>query len=180
MPNVKENNLVWIDLEMSGLNPEVDFILEFSGLVTNPELEILDSVVNYSVHQPEIVLSHMDGWNTETHTRTGLIERCRQSPFTIGQIEERAIESFSKHCEAGFSPLCGNSVGTDKNFIRKYMPRLFDFLHYRIIDVSTVKELASRWQPDLKFTKREIHSASMDILESINELKFYRKHFFRI
>jgi oligoribonuclease len=170
------NNLVWIDMEMTGLQPDSDRIIEIATLVTDPQLNIVATGPVLVVHQPDEVLSAMDSWNKSTHAKTGLIERVRASTLTEADAERQALQFLSAHVPQNSSPMCGNSICQDRRFLARWMPRLEAFFHYRNVDVSTLKELVRRWKPELKgFSKEGKHEALADILESIEELKFYRK-----
>jgi oligoribonuclease len=173
--------LVWIDMEMSGLVPERDRILEVALIVTDAELQILAEAPVFVVHQDNAVLDAMDAWNKGTHGRSGLTEKVRAS--TVGEAEaERELIAFLKpFVGPGLAPLCGNTVHQDRRFMARYMPALEAYLHYRIIDVSTLKELAKRWRPDViaSFAKEGKHEALADIRESIEELRHYRREFLR-
>lgn len=172
--------LVWIDLEMTGLDPEQHVIVEIATLVTDADLRILAHGPEMVIHHSEAVLDRMDDWSRSQHKASGLLDRVRASNDDCGQAEQRTMDFLSRHCRQGASPLCGNSVWQDRRFLIKHMPRLEAFLHYRIIDVSTVKELSKRWYPDLpKFTKHKPHLALEDIKESIDELKYYRERVFK-
>src|SRR5574341_139865 len=170
------NNLVWIDMEMTGLVPDSDRVIEIAMLVTDPQLNVVATGPVLVVHQPDEVLEAMDSWNRSTHAKSGLIERVRASTLTEAEVESQALEFLSAHVPANSSPMCGSSICQDRRFLARWMPRLEAYFHYRNLDVSTLKELVRRWQPDLKcFTKEGRHEALADILESIEELKFYRK-----
>ena len=170
------NNLVWIDMEMTGLQPDSDRIIEIATLVTDPQLNIVATGPVLVVHQPDEVLNAMDSWNKSTHAKTGLIERVRASTLSEAEAERQALAFLGAHVPQNTSPMCGNSICQDRRFLARWMPRLEAFFHYRNVDVSTLKELVRRWKPDLKgFTKEGKHEALADILESIEELKFYRK-----
>jgi oligoribonuclease len=171
------NNLVWIDMEMTGLQPDSDRIIEIALLVTDPQLNVLAEGPVIVVHQPDAVLEAMDSWNKSTHKKTGLIERVRASRMTEADAERAALEFLAPHVPASNSPMCGNSICQDRRFLARWMPRLEAYFHYRNLDVSTLKELARRWKPELMkgFSKEGKHEALADILESIEELKFYRK-----
>ena len=171
------NNLVWIDMEMTGLQPDADRIIEIAMLVTDAQLNVLAEGPVIVVHQPDAVLEAMDSWNRSTHKKTGLIERVRASRMTEADAERAALEFLGPHVLASNSPMCGNSICQDRRFLARWMPRLEAYFHYRNLDVSTLKELARRWKPELMkgFTKEGKHEALADILESIEELKFYRK-----
>jgi oligoribonuclease len=172
-------NLVWIDLEMTGLEPDRHVILETATIVTNGDLEIVAKGPNLPINHPPEVLSAMDDWSKQHHQASGLTGRAEASPYNCRQAEEITLEFLRPHCEPGQSPLCGNSVWQDRRFLAKHMPALDDFLHYRIIDVSSVKELVKRWYPSLPpFKKEKAHLALADIEESINELKYYRSEVF--
>jgi len=172
------NNLIWIDMEMTGLQPDSDRIIEIAMLVTDPQLAIIAEGPALVVHQPDAVLEAMDSWNKSTHKKTGLIERVRASRLTEADAERAALDFLAQHVPANNSPMCGNSICQDRRFLARWMPRLEAHFHYRNLDVSTLKELARRWQPELMkgFSKEGKHEALADILESIEELKFYRKN----
>ena len=171
------DNLIWIDLEMTGLQPDADRIIEVAVLVTSPQLEILAQGPALAVHQPEEVLAAMDAWNRSTHAKTGLVERVRASRLSEAEAERRVLEFLEAHVPANASPMCGNSICQDRRFLARWMPRLETYFHYRNLDVSTLKELVRRWKPDVMrgFSKEGKHEAMADILESIEELKFYRR-----
>ena len=171
------NRLCWLDMEMSGLLPDSDRILEIALLVTDSDLNHLSEGRVLVVHQPNEVLDAMDGWNRSVHGKSGLIERVRASGVDEAKAEALAIEFLTQYVSAGSSPLCGNSICQDRRFLARWMPRLEAFFHYRNLDVSTVKELVRRWKPELvKGMKKEgKHEALADIYESIEELKYYRK-----
>jgi oligoribonuclease len=170
------NNLIWIDMEMTGLQPDSDRIIEIATLVTDAQLNVIATGPVLVVHQPNEVLDAMDSWNKSTHAKTGLIERVRASALTEPQVEREALDFVAAHVPANSSPMCGNSICQDRRFLARWMPRLEAHFHYRNLDVSTLKELVRRWKPELKaFSKEGKHEALADILESIEELKFYRK-----
>ena len=171
------DNLIWIDMEMTGLQPDADRIIELAVLVTNSELEIVAEGPVLVVHQPDEVLAAMDAWNQSTHKKTGLIERVRASRLGEAQAERRMLEFLAAQVPAGASPMCGNSICQDRRFLARWMPRLEAHFHYRNLDVSTLKELVRRWKPEAMkgFAKEGKHEAMADILESIEELKFYRR-----
>jgi len=177
----KEMNLVWVDMEMSGLDPEKERILEVALIVTDPELNVIAEAPVYVIHQSEALLDSMDAWNKGTHGKSGLIDRVKASHVTEEMAEAALIKFLRSYVSKGKSPLCGNTIGQDRRFMVKYMPKLEAFLHYRNIDVSTLKELARRWRPELVdgFKKAQKHTALADILESIEELKYYREHFLK-
>jgi oligoribonuclease len=170
------NNLIWIDMEMTGLQPDADRIIEIAMLVTDPQLNVVATGPVLVVHQPDEVLDAMDTWDKSTHAKTGLVERVRASTLSESDVERQALEFLAAHVPANVSPMCGNSICQDRRFLARWMPRLEAHFHYRNLDVSTLKELARRWKPELKaFSKESRHEALADILESIEELKFYRK-----
>src|SRR5919201_4004710 len=171
------NNLIWIDMEMTGLQPDSDRIIEIAMLVTDPQLEVLAEGPVLVIHQPNEVLEAMDTWNKSTHKTTGLIERVRASSLSEADAERVALQFLEQHVPANNSPMCGNSICQDRRFLARWMPRLEAHFHYRNLDVSTLKELVRRWKPELMkgFSKEGKHEAMADILESIEELKFYRK-----
>jgi oligoribonuclease len=171
------NNLIWIDMEMTGLQPDSDRIIEIAVLVTDPQLEVVAEGPVLVVHQPDEVLEAMDAWNKSTHKKTGLIDRVRASTMSEADAERAALQFLEKQIPANNSPMCGNSICQDRRFLARWMPRLEAHFHYRNLDVSTLKELVRRWKPELAkgFSKEGRHEAMADILESIEELKFYRK-----
>jgi oligoribonuclease len=164
-----ENNLVWVDMEMSGLNPDTDRVLEIAVVVTDAQLEVLAEGPVLVVHQADRVLAGMDSWNTATHGRSGLTER----------VQQQMIDFLQALVPAGKSPMCGNSICQDRRFMARWLPQLEAFFHYRNLDVSTLKELARRWKPDVyrSFEKKSRHEALADIYESIDEMRHYRQHF---
>jgi oligoribonuclease len=171
------NNLAWIDMEMTGLQPDSDRVIEIAMLVTDPQLNVVATGPVLVVYQPQEVLDAMDSWNRSTHAKTGLIERVRASSLTEAQAEAQALEFLAAHVPPNASPMCGNSICQDRRFLARWMPRLEAHFHYRNLDVSTLKELVRRWKPELKgFSKEGKHEALADILESIEELRFYRKN----
>jgi oligoribonuclease len=174
------DNLVWVDLEMTGLDAETCAILEIAVIVTDPQLNELPGHHHAVIHQDESTLAKMAPIAREMHSKSGLTERVRASKVPLAQAETEALAFISKYCAPGEAPLCGNSVHVDRRFLMAYMPKFIDYLHYRIIDVSSLKELVRRWYPDLpKFPKAETHTALADIRESIGELRYYRRHVFR-
>lgn len=175
------SNLVWIDLEMTGLDPEQNVIIEIASIVTDSELNVLAEGPVFAIAQPEDALALMDEWNTTHHNASGLVARVRASAVDTAAAEQQTLAFLRQHCLPGASPLCGNSIGQDRRFLFRYMPLLEQFFHYRNIDVSTVKELARRWRPDVLagVRKQAKHMALEDIRESISELQHYRQTFFR-
>ena len=178
----RSEHLVWIDLEMTGLNPDRDRIIEIATIVTDADLNILAEGPVLAIHQPEVVLDQMDQWNRETHGASGLLERVRRSDVTTQQAEQRTLEFLQLCAEPGVSPMCGNSICQDRRFLAREMPDLERFFHYRNLDVSTLKELARRWAPDVLagVNKTSRHLALEDIRESIQELDHYRRTFLRL
>lgn len=181
MPLMKKANLVWMDLEMTGLDPEKESIIEIATIVTDGDLEILGEGPHIVIHQKLKLLKAMDAWNQEQHGKSGLIEEVKASKWNLKQAEEATLNFISEFCKPKESPLCGNSVHHDRRFLIKYMPKLSDFLHYRIIDVSTVRGLVERWYPKDKTApkKKDAHRALTDLHESIEELRFLRKNYFK-
>ena len=178
-PRFDEGNLVWVDMEMSGLNPEIDRVLEVAVVVTDSQLEVLAEGPVIAVHQSDRVLAAMDAWNTATHGRSGLTERVRGSRHDEAAAEQQVIGFLQALVPAGRSPMCGNSICQDRRFMARWLPQLEAYFHYRNLDVSTLKELARRWKPDVyrSFEKKSRHEALADIYESIEELRHYRRHF---
>jgi oligoribonuclease len=176
-----ERNLGWLDLEMTGLDPEKDTILEIATIVTDSQLNVLAEGPVMAIHQPDAVLDTMDPWCIEQHGKSGLTDRCRRSNVSIKEAQARTVEFISRWCPERKAPLCGNTIGQDRRFLVKYMPILHDYFHYRSIDVSTVKELVARWYPADKYiyAKTKQHEALADIRESIAELTHYRKTVFK-
>jgi oligoribonuclease len=179
---VDNENLVWIDLEMTGLEPEHDRIIEIASLVTDKDLNILAEGPVMAIHQSDETLDGMDDWNTNTHGKSGLTQRCRDSKTDEQQALDATIKFLEQYVDRGKSPLCGNTIGQDRRFLVRYMRELDDFFHYRSIDVSTIKELTKRWKPETLngFEKQGAHTALADIRESVAELQYYRKHCFII
>jgi oligoribonuclease len=175
-------NLIWIDMEMSGLDPDEHKVLEVAIVITDATLNTVAEAPVLVVHQSDSVLAAMDAWNTGTHTKSGLVERVRASTSNEADVEARMIEFLAEHVPAGVSPMCGNSVHQDRRFLVRHMPRLEAYFLYRNLDVSTLKELARRWRPELLngIVKEGKHEALADIHESIGELKYYREHFLRL
>lgn len=176
------DRLVWIDLEMTGLDPEKERIIEMATIITDSELNVVAEGPVIAVHQPDSLLDAMDEWCTNTHGASGLTKRVKESTIDEAQAEQQTLEFLQQHLEAGKSPLCGNSIGQDRRFLVKYMPRLEEFFHYRNLDVSTVKELARRWRPEVLagVKKQGSHLALDDIRDSISELRHYRDTFFKL
>lgn len=173
------NRLIWIDLEMTGLDPERDFILEIATVVTDDQLELVAEGPNMAVNQPDEVLLFMEEWSMIHHKESGLLDRVKSSSCDCRSAEQKTLEFLSPLCKKGESPLCGNSVGQDRQFLKKHMPTLESFFHYRNIDVSTIKELVRRWYPSLPlYKKQKTHLALSDIKESISELRYYRQKVF--
>ena len=177
-----DQNLVWLDCEMTGLDPEVDRIIEIAVVVTGPGLEPRVEGPVFAIHQSDEQLDRMDAWNKGTHGRSGLIDRVKASTVDEAQAEEALLAFLARHVPKATSPLCGNTIGQDRRFLVKYMPRLEAFFHYRNLDVSTLKELARRWRPEVytSFKKQQAHTALADVHESIDELAHYREHFLRM
>lgn len=179
---VNNENLVWIDMEMTGLDPEIDVVLEIATIVTDKNLNVIAEGPVLAIHQPDQVLDNMSQWCIDVHGKTGLTQRCRDSQISVEDAVEQTIAFLQQHVEKGQSPLCGNSIGQDRRFLVKYMSELEAYFHYRNIDVSTVKELVRRWQPEVLdgFTKKGVHLALDDIRESIAEMQYYREKVFNI
>jgi oligoribonuclease len=171
------NNLIWIDMEMSGLVPDTDRILEIALLVTDAQLNVVAAGPVLAVHQPDEVLAAMDSWNTGVHGKSGLVDKVKASTLDEAAVEAQMLAFLAQHVPAGASPMCGNSICQDRRFLARWMPKLEAWFHYRNLDVSTLKELVKRWQPEIaKGLKKEgKHEALADILDSIEELKYYRK-----
>lgn len=177
----KKEHLIWMDLEMTGLNPDTDAILEIATVVTDNQLNVIAQGPDLIINQPQAALNLMDDWVRNQHTKTGLIDAVIKSPMTMAVAQEETLDFIKKYCPPRDGILCGNSVWQDRAFLRKSMPRIVEYLHYRIIDVSSVKELAIRWYPNsqfLKFEKPDNHRALEDVYGSIKELAHYRKYFF--
>ncbi|ALT77624.1 oligoribonuclease [Paucibacter sp. KCTC 42545] len=176
---LNEQNLIWIDLEMTGLNPETDRIIEIAVVVTDANLTQRVEGPVFAIHQSDATLDKMDAWNKGTHGRSGLIDRVKASTVTEDEAVTQTIAFLKQYVPAGKSPMCGNSICQDRRFLAKTMPALESFFHYRNLDVSTLKELAKRWKPELLagFKKAQAHTALADITESIDELAYYREHF---
>lgn len=177
-----DQNLVWLDCEMTGLDPERDRIIEIAVVVTGPHLQPRIEGPVIAIHQSEAQLDLMDAWNKGTHGKSGLTERVRASSVTEAEAEQQVLDFVSRYVPKQTSPMCGNSIGQDRRFIVKYMPRLEAWFHYRNLDVSTLKELSRRWRPEVysSFKKRQLHTALADVHESIDELAHYREHFLKL
>lgn len=177
-----QNALVWLDMEMTGLDPERDRIIELAMVITNTQLEVVAESAVWAVHQPASVLDGMDEWNKKTHGKSGLIERVRISALGEAEVEAQALDFLKRHVPAGKSPMCGNSICQDRRFMARHMPKLEAYFHYRNLDVSTLKELCKRWAPEIAkgVKKSGKHEALADIHESIEELKYYRQHFLKV
>lgn len=175
--SINSKNLIWIDLEMSGLNPEVDRIIEMATIVTDSDLNVIAEGPVFAIHQPQTLLDQMDEWNTRQHNGSGLVARVQESVYTEKMAEAATLEFLQKHTSAGKSPMCGNSIWQDRRFLARYMPQLENYFHYRMIDVSTLKELALRWAPKVYggLQKESRHLALDDIRDSIDELRYYRE-----
>lgn len=177
-----DNHLIWIDLEMTGLNTQTDLIIEIATLITNPALEILAEGPVIAIYQPDSVLEKMDEWNTKQHGKSGLTERVRNSAVSAAQAEAATLEFLEQWVPAGKSPMCGNSICQDRRFLAKHMPKLEAYFHYRNLDVSSIKILAQHWKPAVAsgVKKSGNHLAMDDIKDSVEELRHYREHFFAV
>lgn len=175
-------NLVWMDLEMTGLNPEVDRIIEMATIITDSSLNVIAEGPVVYVAQDQLLLDSMDEWNTTHHTESGLLDRIRAEGVGEREAEQITLDFIKQHVDLRASPLCGNTIGQDRRFLHRYMNELEEYLHYRSIDVSTIKELAVRWRPEVYegFSKKGAHRAIDDIRESIEELRYYRSEFFKL
>ena len=180
-PSRNENYLAWLDLEMTGLDPEKDTILEIATVITDNDLQVVSEGPCLAIHHSDEALARMDPWCVEQHGKSGLTGRSRQSAVTAAEAQARTLEFVARYCIPAKSPLCGNTIGQDRRFLVKYMPRLHDYFHYRSIDVSSIKELVQRWYPSSKYSysKRKQHMALEDVRESIAELDYYRKTVFK-
>lgn len=177
--SMSSNRLIWIDLEMTGLEPQIDLIIEIATLITDSQLNILAEGPVLAIHQSDVVLAVMDDWNRKQHGESGLVDRIRASRVDEREAEIRTLEFLRQYVPKGKSPICGNSICQDRRFLARCMPELEAYFHYRNLDVSTIKKLASLWYPNLKsFSKASAHLASQDIRDSIDELRFYRERLF--
>ncbi|MBV1790498.1 oligoribonuclease [Marinobacterium sp. D7] len=181
-PKGRDQNLIWVDLEMTGLIPEKDRIIEMAVIITDADLNLVAEGPVICVHQPDSLLDQMDEWCTRQHGQSGLTERVRASTTSEAEAEQQMLAFIAQHVDKGVSPMCGNSIGQDRRFLYAYMPELEEYFHYRNLDVSSVKELARRWKPELLkgIKKQSTHLALDDIRDSIEELRYYREHFFRL
>jgi oligoribonuclease len=177
-----QNNLIWIDMEMTGLSPDIDRIIEVAIVVTDGNLNTIAEGPVLVVHQPDAVLDGMDSWNKSTHKKSGLVDKVKASTLEDAHVEEQMIEFLKLHVPASTSPMCGNSICQDRRFMARGMPKLEAYFHYRNLDVSTLKELAKRWKPEIMsgMKKHGKHEALADIYESIEELKYYRQYFLQV
>ena len=175
-------HLVWLDMEMTGLNPDTDRIIELAMVVTTSDLEVVAESPVWVVHQPDSILDGMDEWNTNTHGKSGLTARVRASTLDVATVEAQALAFLKEYVPERGSPMCGNSIGQDRRFMARWMPTMEAYFHYRNLDVSTLKELAKRWKPEILagLVKEGRHEALADIYESIMELKYYREHFIKL
>jgi oligoribonuclease len=182
MMPIDPNNLIWLDMEMTGLRPDSDRIIEVAMVVTDAQLAVIAESPAWVVHQPDEVLDGMDSWNKGTHGKSGLIEKVRASRLTEAEVEKAALAFLAQHVPPGASPMSGNSICQDRRFLARSMPQLESYFHYRNLDVSTLKELVRRWKPELSkgFAKEGKHEALADIYDSIEELRYYRKTVFTI
>ncbi len=176
------NRLIWIDLEMTGLEPERDVIIEIATIVTDADLRVIAEGPVLAIHQPDSILDNMDEWNTRQHGQSGLVQRVRDSKISVADAEAQTISFLQSHLQKGDSPMCGNSICQDRRFMANYMPELEAFFHYRNLDVSTLKELARRWKPSVLegMKKKSSHLALDDIKDSIEELRYYRGKLFNL
>ena len=181
-PQCNDSNLIWIDMEMTGLDPNTCVVLEIATIVTDAQLNVLAEGPVLAIHQSDEVLANMNEWCIDVHGKTGLTQRCRDSKISAIDAQAQTIAFLSQWVPAGKSPLCGNSICQDRRFLYRYMPQLESWLHYRNLDVSSVKELAKRWHPEIYngFSKKNTHNALDDIRESIDELKYFRRTFLKL
>ena len=179
---IDNNNLIWVDLEMTGLDPDRDRVIEIATIVTNASLAVVAEGPVIAIRQPDDVLEGMDSWNRDTHTNSGLIDRVRESDYNESLAAVETIEFLKQHVEPGNSPMCGNSVCQDRRFLYRWMPEVERYFHYRNLDVSSVKELCDRWAPQIAqgLKKKSTHQALQDIRDSIDELRYYRDNFFKL
>ena len=177
-----QNNLVWLDMEMTGLTPDADRIIEIAVVITNSNLDTVAEGPVLVVHQPDEVLNGMDNWNKSTHAKSGLVDKVKASPLDERAVELRMLDFLKPYVPKGVSPMCGNSICQDRRFMAKWMPDLEAWFHYRNLDVSTLKELCKRWKPELAkgMVKHGKHEALADVYESVEELKYYREHFLKV
>ena len=177
-----KNHLIWIDMEMTGLVPETDSIIEVALVITDSDLNAIAEAPVLVVHQTDAVLEGMDSWNTSTHGKSGLIDKVKASTLDAAAVEAQMLAFLTEHVPARISPMCGNSICQDRRFLARWMPQLESYFHYRNLDVSTLKELAKRWKPEVAqgIKKHGKHEALADIYESIDEMKYYREHFIQL
>ena len=177
-----QNALVWLDMEMTGLNPDSDRVIEMAVVITNSDLETVAESAVWVVHQSDEILGAMDEWNTKTHGKSGLIAKVKASVLTEAEVEAQCLEFLHRHVPAGKSPMCGNSICQDRRFMARWMPKLEAYFHYRNLDVSTLKELCKRWKPEVAkgVKKGGKHEALADIHESIDEMRYYRENFLKL
>jgi oligoribonuclease len=175
-------HLIWLDMEMTGLNPDGDRIIEVAMIITDSQLNVVAESPVIAVHQPDSVLDAMDDWNKNTHGKSGLVARVKASTVSEAQAEQVLLDFLQQHVPAGKSPMCGNTICQDRRFMARWMPQLEAYFHYRNLDVSTLKELCKRWRPEIAkgVVKKGKHEALADILESIEELRYYREHFLKV
>ncbi|OHX10865.1 oligoribonuclease [Chromobacterium sphagni] len=176
------NNLIWLDMEMTGLNPDADRIIEVAMIVTDSQLNVVAESPVLVIHQPDAILDGMDDWNKNTHGKSGLIEKVKNSSVSEAEAEQLLLDFMMQHVPERVTPMCGNTIHQDRRFMARWMPRLEAYFHYRNLDVSTLKELCKRWKPEVAkgVVKRGKHEALADILESIEEMRYYREHFLKL